>query len=220
MSDRNRTINLPPITLKPGDSLQFSSTFNAGDLKKRKADYQRKMAADFNTAFGGKTFSVFPAESIDPVEMRGIDDHALTVAASDSHAGDHLPPSNPYSDHAKKMMGQEARAEAYSGARWGDVWLRFESGRVYVNDIHADDDVVTFYGPMPTKQEEAHTMYLYSVILVAACGKIAIDTKVVAKTEEAAKLAAGVYGWLQEQGRALDEVTVYVRAVCGVRDPA
>ena len=96
-----------------------------------------------------------------------------------------------------------------------------------VSDFHAGDparkrlEVLGFRwigDHLPTTQEEAPGMNLYSVILIDTYNKIVIDTKVVAKNDEAAKLAAGVYGWLQENGRTFDDVTVCVGHLCRVRE--
>ena len=51
---------------------------------------------------------------------------------------------------------------------------------------------------------------LYQVVLVDGAGKVQIDTKIVAATEEAAKLAAGVYAYCDKRKVSLDEVTVFV----------
>lgn len=52
---------------------------------------------------------------------------------------------------------------------------------------------------------------LYSVTMIDNSGAILIDTKVVAKSEEAAKLAAGVYGWLHRHEHSFEDVTVILK---------
>ena len=122
---------------------------------------------------------------------------------SDSHAGALLPPSDLYSVKARSMMEQEARAEAPH--RWPEV--KFPTLRCAWIDVL-----------LPTKQEEATPMHtLYAVTLIDSAGNIELDRKVVAKTPEAAKLKAGVYGWCEEHCQTLDDVTVLVFALGQVK---
>ena len=91
--------------------------------------------------------------------------------------------------------------------------------RCVTNWSVGSDDVPDWVRNIPQQNtEEAPGMNLYSVTLIDAYNKIVIDTKVVAKNDEAAKLAAGVYGWLQGNGRTFDDVTVCVGALCRVRE--
>ena len=111
-------------------------------------------------------------------------------------------------------------------------WLQSDDPRLrLVSDFHAGDPesvkratgslhkAEVFPDLFPQQNtEEAPGMNLYSVILIDTYNKIVIDTKIVAKNDEAAKLAAGVYRWLLENGRTFDDVTVCVGHLCRVRE--
>ncbi len=149
---------------------------------------------------------------------------------SDFHAGDCLPPSNLYSAEARKMLDEEAREVLAEERAFLNAWYSGLLDDILggPNSQYAHPNPL--FGNGPITLEEASPMNccnpatndgpnLYSVTVIDPRGRfLAIDTKVVAKSPEAAKLAAGVYGWLEREGLTLEAVTVVVNCLaCGVK---
>ena len=202
----------------PGDVMRFpiSDFDSAAVVQAKRAVHSGNGSATISIGNGKVSLSVAEPAGKRPQVSR---DAYAVYPNSDFHAGDPESVKRAADDLAKSINGLTERAFLYGDLLPTTQEKPPRTVRCVTNWNVGWGDVPNWVRNIPTQNtEEAPGMNLYSVILIDTYNKIVIDTKIVAKNDEAAKLAAGVYRWLLENGRTFDDVTVCVGHLCRVRE--